>query len=601
MSLDLYEKETSERINSLQPTEAPETGAFDGFLRGSAMYTMRGFAKAGRAVDMLGAVGPIVQDFFTGGTEAQDKYFQEHDDVFNSAVDYWTPKPGEVGIAGEVVGTLLSTLPVVVASPSLAVAETQLATSEDLTREGVSAGKAQAVGAVQGLGLGLGIYMPILGKNLWQRTLIGGAGFNVIQGAVTRSASGEILKGTQAEGDYAAFDPNAMTLDFLLGLGFGAISHLSPTQRAQGERAWEKMTEWGKSVSPSDMEALATLRQAQHSNVDSLPGKPADVEDVSAHVDRIKKAADQLLRDEPVEVSDMPSGKFEPIPERFEEAKARADALMSEAEKVRVEEGLPPVDRRSDTETRKRISEMTPEELKQELLTHELSGIPNKRAYQDSQKLPVQIAVDADSLKWINDNMGHGAGDELLKSIAKALHEESGNAFHLSGDEFALQAKTPADADEIMGRVNQRLKSATVEGIGPDGTIYRKTGLEISYGKGSSLEEADQGLQRSKSKRGAEGHRSPRGAEPPGVARVAPKGGEANQRSASAQSLVSTEAQRFASENPDVPITVGQDADGNPITKTIREYLDEARSEADSMRQDAGLFKIAAECMLGVF
>ncbi len=64
--------------------------------------------------------------------------------------------------------------------------------------------------------------------------------------------------------------------------------------------------------------------------------------------------------------------------------------------------------------------------------------------------------------------------------------------------------------------------------------------------------------------------------------------------------MVAREAERFVSENPDVVITLGRDADGNPITKTVSEYLEEARLEAELARQDARLFKVAAECMLGV-
>jgi hypothetical protein len=341
MSFDMNPRETVDRLQTLTPMQSPETGAFDGFVRGTGEYTMQGFAKAGRAVSLAASVLPIAADAFTGGTELQDSYFKFHDETFGNAVDYWTPRPGEVGAAGQIAGTLLSTLPLVIASPAAAVAAAQLSTAEDLARAGVSSGKAQAVGAVQAAGLGLGIYMPIFGQSLWQRMLLGGAGFNVVQGAAMRGASDVILQGTPAEGQYEAFDATSLTLDTLMGLGFGVIAHVSPRQRAQGAETWNRMLEWGKSLKPSDIEALAALRQAQHANVDSLPGRPVEVSDMEAHAQRLRTAVEQLLRDEPVNVSDLPAGRFEPVPERFVEAQARGEALAAEAERIRVAEGLP--------------------------------------------------------------------------------------------------------------------------------------------------------------------------------------------------------------------------------------------------------------------
>src|SRR3954471_1717810 len=105
MSFDFFANE--QRDNQIRvmshPSLAPEPGIFDNFIAGSAKSTMLGFAQTARSIDLLGAVGPIVQDKLTGGTENQDKYFQEHDENWQRAVDYWTPSAGEVGTAGRVV------------------------------------------------------------------------------------------------------------------------------------------------------------------------------------------------------------------------------------------------------------------------------------------------------------------------------------------------------------------------------------------------------------------------------------------------------------------------------------------------------------------
>lgn len=340
MSLDLYERETLDKLGTMPPVQVPEAGAFDGFSRGTALYTMQGLAKTGRAIDLLGSIGPIAQDAITGGTTAQDKYFQEHDDVWGSAVKYWTPDTQTVGKAAQVAGGLIGLLPQVVASPGLAVASTQLSTGEDLVDEGVSAGKAGAVGAIQGAGLGLGVWLPILGANLWQRVVLGGIGLNTALGIATRGASGALLKDTQAEGDFKAFDQSAITLDVLLGAAFGSLAHLSPEARAHGQETMAKLQDFAKRFKSSDVDALATLRQAQHLNVDSTPGKPVAPSDIEAHVEKVKTAIEQLERGQPVETSDMPAGHFEPDPARADESARTLDELVQSADETRQAEGI---------------------------------------------------------------------------------------------------------------------------------------------------------------------------------------------------------------------------------------------------------------------
>lgn len=330
MSLDLFD-ETDNVLANLRPVKEPEPGMFDNFLAGTGKVAMQTFAKTGRAVGMAAAPLAMALEKSPDSTELQDKYFKAHDDIFGNAVDYWTPKPGEVGAAGQVVGQLLGTLPQVFASPALTVAATQLSTGEDLVRKGVDAGTAQAVGGVQAAGLGLGIWVPILGQTLAQRVLLGGAGFNVAQGLATRAASAELLEGTPGAEDFQTFDPTALTLDVLLGAAFGGIAHINPRMRADGD-AWQaKLKEWGAKLKPSEVDAMATLRQSQHLQADSLPGKPVDVEDVNAHVARMRQALDDLANDRPVQVEDLPAGRFEADPARQAEAEKMVSDLIEEA------------------------------------------------------------------------------------------------------------------------------------------------------------------------------------------------------------------------------------------------------------------------------
>lgn len=422
MSLSLFEEDNLKRVEETPIVSHSDPGAFDGFFRGTGQVAMKGFAEGGRALSMAGAAVPVLHDAVNGGTEASDRYFKWHDDTFNSAVDYWTPKPEEVGIAGQVAGTLLSTLPMVIASPAAAVAKTQLSTSEDLVRAGVDSTKAQKVGAVQGTSLGVGIWLPILGKNMAQRVLVGGALANVVQGAATRGISGEILEGTQADGQFKAFDGEQLSLDVLLGLAFGTMAHISPKQRAQGAEAWDKIGAWAERLKPSDVDALAVLRQAQHLNVDSIGGKVQDVADIDTHVTRARKAIDQLSRDEPVNVDDLPAARIVPDPVQQAESEARLKDMIGEAERIRQDEGLPEF-RTDDKQAVSRIvrnEKLTPAETTIESrFARQVEGSPEE-AFAQYAKLK-----DSEGGKVLSTDVARELSDDYLADRTKssAVHE----------------------------------------------------------------------------------------------------------------------------------------------------------------------------------
>lgn len=402
MTFELYADEIDSRAATLPGVRQAEAGAFDNFVSGAGRFAMQGLAKTGRAIDLLGAVGPIIEDKITGGTEAQDRYFKEHDEVFGRAVDYWTPKPGEVGVAGEVVGQLLGTLPQVIASPALAVASAQLSTAEDLVKRGVDADKAQMAGAAQAAGLGLGIWVPILGKTLTQRLLLGGAGFNVAQGVATRGATAAMLEGTPAEGDFKALDPTALTLDVLLGLAFGGLAHVRPEMRAEGEAWAKRLEEWGAKLKPSDVDALVAMRQAQHLGADSMPGRPVDIADQDAHIQRVRQAIDDLAADRPVNVDDLPPPRFEVDTERMAQADEAAKAMRADAEMLAEMEGVKPI---GEPRMMAEKPDTAPPVADAEPLAAEAS-----RFARDNADLPIAIGKNAD-------------GSDIVTTPAKLLED----------------------------------------------------------------------------------------------------------------------------------------------------------------------------------
>jgi diguanylate cyclase (GGDEF)-like protein/PAS domain S-box-containing protein len=109
-------------------------------------------------------------------------------------------------------------------------------------------------------------------------------------------------------------------------------------------------------------------------------------------------------------------------------------------------------------------------------LTDQLTGLPNRRAWEDTldrelaraarDGLPVCVAVlDLDAFKRYNDDRGHLAGDALLSAAAEAWRTELRGGDVLArygGDEFA--ALIPGRALDTAVTVVERLRRAAPEG-----------------------------------------------------------------------------------------------------------------------------------------
>lgn len=296
MSFDLFpDEQQATRLQAARhPSTAAEADTFTNFLPGAASYGMRSLAEVGRAVDLAGSVFPIAVDAVTGGTARQDQYFKEHDEVFNRAVDYWTPRPGEVGAAGQIVGQLAGGLLQAIISPAVLVGTAQLSTSEDLVRQGVDAGAANVVGDIAGISSAIGLKLPALGQALTSRVATGAAG-NVVMGAATAGGSRAVLNVAGNPSEAAQFDPwdvRARTLDALMGAAFGGLAHL---EAGKSSRIAAKLT-------ATDEAALLVTNQVRHIEDTTAPGRPATDADLTKHVQAMREAVDQVLRGEPVAV-----------------------------------------------------------------------------------------------------------------------------------------------------------------------------------------------------------------------------------------------------------------------------------------------------------
>jgi diguanylate cyclase (GGDEF)-like protein len=120
---------------------------------------------------------------------------------------------------------------------------------------------------------------------------------------------------------------------------------------------------------------------------------------------------------------------------------------------------------------------------RREALTDELTSLPNRRAvlrrieHLCATGTPFALGlVDLDKFKEVNDGLGHAAGDDLLRMIARRLEQTvpAGTLVgRLGGDEFAVIAPLTATA---TGEASGRLGTGLVERFA---VPFQVAGLEL--------------------------------------------------------------------------------------------------------------------------
>ena len=114
------------------------------------------------------------------------------------------------------------------------------------------------------------------------------------------------------------------------------------------------------------------------------------------------------------------------------------------------------------------------------MATHDaLTGLPNRALLTERLTRAIQLAqqhdrwatvafVDLDNFKYVNDSLGHNAGDELLKSIAgrmAAALRATNSVVRIGGDEFVVVFSDQAkDVESVVATVH-KLRSAIAEPI----------------------------------------------------------------------------------------------------------------------------------------
>jgi len=150
-----------------------------------------------------------------------------------------------------------------------------------------------------------------------------------------------------------------------------------------------------------------------------------------------------------------------------------------------------------------------------------LTQLPNRRLFIDRLKqtqerntrnktMAALFFLDLDKFKEINDNLGHAAGDELLKQVAlilQALLRKSDTVARQGGDEFTLILDNISDVkgvEQLAQKIILKL-SEPLNLMGTEVNISASIGITIMPTDGNSIEQllknADQAMYESK-KRG---------------------------------------------------------------------------------------------------
>ena len=148
---------------------------------------------------------------------------------------------------------------------------------------------------------------------------------------------------------------------------------------------------------------------------------------------------------------------------------------------------------------------MSPEELLRELLTSEVTGLPNRRAFDEAGSALVVAMSDVDGLKALNDKYGYDAGNDLLKAKADALLGAGLEAYHDKGDEFLCRGNEIKELLAKLERARAILRDRAIVVERTDGSTVTFTGADFSYGVGKDIAAAEFGLKSHKAEREGRG------------------------------------------------------------------------------------------------
>lgn len=215
--------------------------------------------------------------------------------TLKTAADYYTPDARTTSKAGSVlygVGRLVGSIVGAAGNPEAMALTGSAESSEQALEQGATGIQAAGIGSVSGVSTELGMRVAPIGATLPRRVATGAAGFTAINTAATATQQAIAGDNHALASQYDPWDPASFITNAASGAIFGAMAH----------------PEASKSPLPSQIDAALTLNNAKHFQVDTAPGKPADVPSAIAHQDALETAFAQAHVPEPVQVAGKVAG-----------------------------------------------------------------------------------------------------------------------------------------------------------------------------------------------------------------------------------------------------------------------------------------------------
>lgn len=153
-----------------------------------------------------------------------------------------------------------------------------------------------------------------------------------------------------------------------------------------------------------------------------------------------------------------------------------------------------------------------------------LTGVANRRRVEERLEAALEadedvtvLFVDVDHLKVVNDRLGHLAGDQLLRLVARRLEAKvgsSGLVARWGGDEFVVVLDEPLDVDDLRTAVERPVRVGGFV-LRPQMSVGTAVGVRGARSAGVVVGRADADMYRDKRRRAA-GPAGPLAPEPPG-------------------------------------------------------------------------------------
>lgn len=289
----------------LDPNLVEGSGAFGSMdipnLGGSVL---RAGVRAGTGVAITGT-GLAARALPEEASKELDPIFENIDVRSRAMLDALTPNPRDVGAASRVVGEVVEGFLPYLLGPTVGGLSTSVRTAQDLSGLGIDSGSTTAASILSGTTGTLAATLPIFGRSLMERVVVGATGSVGVGSAAREGTEAIVAASNKPElAEQFGASPETVITDLLLGGAFGGLSHyLHGRVRSKDLVVAPKQGETPDTGPGSPFaDAAQTLHTADHARRGTAPGEPADLASYNIHRAAVERSINSLLRDEPVDV-----------------------------------------------------------------------------------------------------------------------------------------------------------------------------------------------------------------------------------------------------------------------------------------------------------